>query len=271
LFYINEPEDEDGFVWVKKGDKKIFRVARSGDNLISHFKCDLCVFRNIHKRDPSKCHADELSLCCLRRANLDSLWSRERSTVSNNARLVRRGAEYNIATGQEGMYPTMGPMPLEDVTGHSVAVQVLLASREAGKYHADHSQYETIRKYRSAFSNCWLASEKGSRVNISTGRDQKGQSILLTTCPTDSEWYKRFDKGLKKRMGQDVRSQLGFSIQVMKEMMRRLELLWDGLPEGEEKDDVLGAIVYALVSYCNALRGNQGFKLDLGGLRKHQR
>jgi hypothetical protein len=139
-FFINEPEDEDGFVWVKKGDEKRFRVARSGDNLISHFQCDLCVFRNIHKRDPSKCHADELALCCLRRANLDSLWSRERSTVSNNARLVRRGAEYNIATGQEGMYPTKGPMPLEDVTGNSVAGQVLLASRELGKYHADHSQ-----------------------------------------------------------------------------------------------------------------------------------
>jgi hypothetical protein len=140
-----------------------------------------------------------------------ALWPRERSTVSNNSRLVRCSGEYNIATGQERMYPTMGPMPLEDVTGHSVAVQILLASREAGKYHVDHSQYETIRKHRSAFSNCWLALEKGSRVNISTGRDQRGQSILLTTCPTDSEWFKKpFDKGLKKRMGQDVRSQLGF-------------------------------------------------------------
>jgi hypothetical protein len=79
----------------------------------------------------------------LRRANLDPLWSRERSTVSNNIRVVRRGAEYNIATGQEGMYPIMGPMPLEDVTGedvtgHSIAAQILLASREAGKYHVDH-------------------------------------------------------------------------------------------------------------------------------------
>jgi hypothetical protein len=57
----------------------------------------------------------------------------------------------------------------------------------------------------------------------------------------------------------------------MKEMMKRLERLWLRLPSGEEKDDVLGAIVYALVSYCNALRGNEGFKLDLGGLRKHLR
>jgi hypothetical protein len=43
-FFINEPEDEDGFVWIKKGNEKRFRVAQSGDNLISHFQCDLCVF-----------------------------------------------------------------------------------------------------------------------------------------------------------------------------------------------------------------------------------
>jgi hypothetical protein len=30
-FYIDEPEDEDGFVWVKKGDELRFRVARAGD------------------------------------------------------------------------------------------------------------------------------------------------------------------------------------------------------------------------------------------------
>ena len=256
---------------MKKGDEKRFTVARSGDNLITHFQCDLCVFRNIHKRNPTECHADELALCCLRRANLDALWSRERSTVSNNARLMRRGNDYNIATGQEGMYPSMGPMPLEDVTGHAVAVQVLLASREAGKYHLDHAQYETIRKYRSVFANCWLSSVKGSAVNISTGRDQRGQPVLLSNCPTDSEWYKRFDKGLKKRMGQDVRSQLGFSIQVMLVMMDRLEERWMELAPGEEKDDVLGVIVYSLICYCNALRGNEGFKVDLAGLRKHVR
>ena len=152
------------------------------------------------------------------------------------------------------MYPLMGPMPVEDVTGHAVAVQVLLASREAGKYHADHSQYERIRRYCSVFSNCWLALVKGAAVNISTSRDQRGQSVLLTTCPTDSEWFKRFDKGLRKRMGQDVCSQLGFSIQVMLEMMKRLEGLWMSLDPGEDKDNALGTMVYAVVCYTNALR-----------------
>jgi hypothetical protein len=64
-FFMNEPEDEDGFVWIKKGDKGRFRVARNGDNMITHFQCDLCCFRNIHKRNPTECHADKLPLCCL--------------------------------------------------------------------------------------------------------------------------------------------------------------------------------------------------------------
>jgi hypothetical protein len=65
-------------------------------------------------------------------------------------------------------------------------------------------------------------------------------------------------------MGQDVRSQLGFSIGVMTVMMRRLELLWNESLPGDEKDDVLGAMAYSVISYCNALRGNAGFKMDLG-------
>jgi hypothetical protein len=183
--------------------------------------------------------------------------------------LVRKSAEYNIATNQEETFLVMGPMPVDDVTGHAVAVHVLLASRETGRYHADHKQYETIRKHRSVFSNLWNASARGAAVNISIGKDTRSQSLLLSACPTDSEWYKRFDKGLRKRMGQDVRSQLGFSIGVMTVMMRRFELLWNESPPGDEKDDVLGVMAYSVISYCNALRGNEGFKMDPGGMRKH--
>jgi hypothetical protein len=74
--------------------------------------------------------------------------------------LIRKSAEYNIATNQEEAFLVMGPMPVDDVTGHAVAVHVLLALRETGQYHADHKQYETIRKHRSAFSNLWNASAR---------------------------------------------------------------------------------------------------------------
>jgi hypothetical protein len=102
--------------------------------------------------------------------------------------LVRKSAEYNIATNQEETFPVMGPMPVDNVTGYAVAVNVLLASRETGRYHADHKQeYETIRKHRLVFSNLWNASARGEAVNISIGKDTRGQSLLLSACPTDSE------------------------------------------------------------------------------------
>jgi hypothetical protein len=36
----------------------------------------------------------------------------------------------------------------------------------------------------------------------------------------------------------------------------------------DDKDDVLGAMVmvYVVLLYSNALRANEGFKMDLGGL-----
>jgi hypothetical protein len=53
-------------------------------------------------------------------------------------------------------------------------------------------------------------------------------------------------------------------------IMRRLELLWNESPPGDNQDDVLGLMVYAIISYCNALvRGNEDFKMDLGSMCKH--
>jgi hypothetical protein len=152
-FHVNEPEDEDGFVWVKKGDEQRFKVARNGDNLTTLFQCDLCVFRHVIKREPSESYPDRLALCAYRLVNLAALWSRERSMVTNNKRWVQKGARLNQVLGQIRTYPTLGPMPLEDVTGHGVAAQMLMASCDPDKYHTEYSQYDTIPKLRSAYSS----------------------------------------------------------------------------------------------------------------------
>jgi hypothetical protein len=267
-FFTYEPEDEDGYVWIKKGDEKRFMVARNGDNLLTHFQCDLCVFRNLHQRDPVlRSQRDDLALCVYRRANLDAFWSRERATVSSNRLWVRRGVDLSQAVDQQDTYPALGPMPLADVTGHGVAALELMASTRPGAYHASHSQFDTIRKLRSSFSSFWMASPRG--VTLSAGRDLRGGSIRLSDCPTDSEWFRRFSQGMKKRMGQDVRPQLGFSVEVMLALLARLEESWKVLPLGKLKDDTLGALAYSSLSYANALRGNEGFKLDLNGLVRH--
>jgi len=73
-----EPEDEDGFVTLKSQDKLRFLVARKGDHLTCPFQCDLCHFRNIQKRNPIHNKVEDMRLLrCIRRANLDAMWSRE--------------------------------------------------------------------------------------------------------------------------------------------------------------------------------------------------
>jgi hypothetical protein len=159
-------------------------------------------------------------------------------------------------------------MPVEDLTGHRAAIHMLLTLLEPGAYSKNYKQFDTIRKMRSAFSNAWGASAKATLFNISTGKEDRRKD-RLTRCPTDSEWFGRFQLGCKKRMGQDVRPQLGLSIDVMKEYMDRLEAKWLSVTDQDTQDLLCAVGAYSVTSYAASLRGNEGFLLDLFGLRQH--
>jgi hypothetical protein len=159
-------------------------------------------------------------------------------------------------------------MPVDDVVGHRAAIQMLLYSLESGAYSDDHKQFDTIRKMRSAYSNAWGTSACGTLFNISTGKEDRRKD-RLTQCPTDSEWFGTFQLGCKKRMGQDVRPQLGLLIGVMKEYMDRLESKWLLSTDDRERNLFCAVGAYSALSYAASLRGNEGFLLDLFGLRQH--
>jgi hypothetical protein len=74
--------DEDDEV-----DKNRFKAARSGEYLMIPFQCDRCHFVNIKKREPEKIQklVDKTLIVGIRRANLDSFWYRETTTVEGNA------------------------------------------------------------------------------------------------------------------------------------------------------------------------------------------
>jgi hypothetical protein len=48
---------------------------------------------------------------------------------------------------------TAGPLPKEDHCGYEVAVEMLIHSCRAGSYLAAYTQFDTIRKLRTVFSN----------------------------------------------------------------------------------------------------------------------
>jgi hypothetical protein len=191
-------------VWRQKGDEKRFQVGRNGDNLITHFQCDLCTFRNIQRRNPIEGKpTDDLMMCCIWRANLDPFWSCEKSTVSSNLGNVAKAIQTSERVEMRMPYETLGPMPVEDLTGHRAAIHMLLTSLEPGAYSKNYKQFDTIRKMWSAFLNAWGASAKATLFNVSTGKEDRHKD-RLTRCPTDSEWFGRFQLGCKKRMGQDL-------------------------------------------------------------------
>jgi hypothetical protein len=105
-------------------------------------------------RDPwnSKWEDHEI-LEYIRRAILDSFWSRESSTVAFNLREARR-MELKVSDrlGMPSITPPMGPFPLNDECGMKAAIAMLDRSLDPGRY-ADQVQYGTFRKVRSTITN----------------------------------------------------------------------------------------------------------------------
>ena len=134
-FPIRARTDEDGFENVIEADAERFKYAQNRDNLMVPFRCDICHFRKIQKQnpDPLKYAKDALALSCIRRANLDSIWSREHSTVSQNASQAYTTEDLGEALGFDFVVPPMGPFFLEDTFGMKIACVTLLKSLAPGK------------------------------------------------------------------------------------------------------------------------------------------
>jgi hypothetical protein len=166
-------------------------------------------------------------------------------------------------------YEPLGPMLVDDLTGHRATFQMLLCSLEASAYSKDYKQFDTIYKLQSSFSNAWGVSARGMLFIVSKDKEDRKKD-RLTQCPTDLEWFGRFQLGCKKRMGQDMRPQLGLSIDVMKEYMKEHLENKCLLTNDVNKRDLLCSVgAYSAMTYAASLRGDEGFILDLFGLRQH--
>ena len=230
-FHINLPADEDGYSWLAhEEDQFRFRQARNGDHLMTPFQCDWCLFRLVTGRVPrSTARHDVFLLCILRRCNLDAFWGRESSTVLANRRNLDQLIHlWDNLLDTTPVLPSLGPYPAYDCFGVTVAVGLLVKSLNPGKY-ADHTQFETMRKLRSAYSNLYHASAGGSTAMMTLGRDTA--KTFLSSCPSNSLWFERFCRGCFKRMGQETHQDLALSIDVLMALLRLLEDQWVSRPE----------------------------------------
>jgi hypothetical protein len=264
-FPIAKPRDEDGEEVYDEEDADRYIVGRDGDNLVTPFQCDQCHFRNLMRRDPVEGLPQDVRLLKLiRRANLDALWSREPKTVSSNLAICKQGLQVAGALGFKGqLFRPMGPFPLDDTFGMGAAVVMLQQSLRPGKYDKS-VQFGTVRKFRSCFSNVYQASAAGHNAVV-MARDTR--KLTVTTCPTYGEFFERFVKGLHKRMGEIVKPDRALSLEVLKEIMAKLEEEWKA-PGGETLALAMEGAFY-LIAYCCALRGEEVSKADLYGILRH--
>jgi len=171
----------------------------------------------MHMRDPDATPLDEATLCCIRRAILDSFWGRAEGTVRGNLgslRNMHESAQCNF--GMQFLLPAMGPFPLKDTFGMGPAIVMLKHSLDPGRY-GDHITFSTLRKYRSSFSNVWGASIESLQESIMARVTAK---MFTSTCPTNGLWFERFMGGVHSRMGDDHRPDAAISSSVMKLLLR---------------------------------------------------
>lgn len=257
--------DPDDFEEDSDADR--FQEARDGDHFMTPFQCDRCHFVNVRKRFPIGSEQDKLLLLCIRRAILDSLWSRERSTVAKNLSELRLFLTISTTLGNTQPFPGRGPFPVADASGIEVACNMLVRSLRPGK-NADTVQYETIRKGRSVFSNFVHACDGGTgTVSLSMG-DRGG--TYTTSSPTNSFWFRRFLSGCHRRMGDVWIPDRALTID---EILAALAILEDDWQSHRTQLEVLlpTALTGALLvsGFGAGLRGEEIPQIDVGGLRKH--
>lgn len=233
------------------------------------FQCDNCHFRNIKGEDPQEdlLAEDFLLMMCIRRCNLDALWSKEPTTVESNRRelikAINVGKKLGLASGH--LFKIKRPHRLSDNCNMALAATMMLRSLDAGR-NKKYVQLNTVRSMRAAASNYWRASTLKDDVSVL----MRGQTKLTaSSSPTNTTWFEYFMLGYHKRVGNVCRPDKAVSIELMLALMNRFEEQWKSA-EGDrlaEKEVVFPAL-FALCAYVASLRGEEVPLLDLEQTRE---
>lgn len=254
----------DGAMVEDPRDKDRFLTARSGDHLVHEFQCDLCHFRNIQNLDPNVKGAaeDYLLMMCIRRANLDALWSREPATIEHNRRdvmkTIAKGKMLGLQCGS--LFHVKRGYRLYDDFNMALAATMMYRSLDAGK-NDTYVQFNTVRSMRAASGNYWRAAAQKGEISVMMRGQQK---LTSSSSPTNSIWFENFMLGFHKRVGDVNRPDKAISIELMIAMMNRFEAQWQAAQGNRlEEKAVIFPALFAVSAYVASLRGEEVPLLDL--------
>ena len=108
--------------------------------------------------------------------------------------------ELSAMLGLQGSYEHTYHYELRDHCGYEVAITVLLYSLKKGKHDKAYTQFDTIRKLRSVYSNHFRTLPQANKAHLSMV-GSKGSYFRLSTDECGTLWFQRFMSSCQKRMG----------------------------------------------------------------------
>jgi hypothetical protein len=152
--------------------------------------------------------------------------------------------------------------------GFGVAFSMLCQSQRKGRHLKSYTQFATIRKQRSAFSNLYMASKESAESGKIIAQGSQSNSFI-SNCPTNSFWFSKWVVGCETRMGFVIKQNQAISLQVMRAMVESFK---EDIQEAEqyswERQRLCMGLTYTVISYFASLRGSEGMNLDLQTLVK---
>ena len=259
------PRDFNGASLAELEDEVRFRQARPGDHLCSAFQCPNCQSQNIRGRDLTPGEVEDEAFEALTiRATLDAFWSHSSKTIAGHVREVKYICKYADALGITHPFPRLGPFSKSQHLGMLQAIMVLFRSTEPGRKR-ETVQYGTARNVRSTFTVLWEVSpESGGDITLSSA-SSKGRYIA--TCnPSEGRWYQQFAIGCCARMGDIVRQDRAYTIQVLLKLLDMYEREYQDLGIAMSMES-LCSVMFLLITCLGGMRGYEAVWTDLAALR----
>jgi hypothetical protein len=227
------------------------------------FQCDYCWFVNLMKRPARDIYdADARLLAYIRIVNLDMFWSKEPSTVANTLRALVKGRKISEELGMDPVNIPVGPWPVADTCGFQIAIEILRSSQLPGRNASTYTQFDSIRKMRSAYLTAYEASPARCLDNGCLKSD-KGQILSFVNSCTQSRLFVMFMLGCEKRMGRLVKQDLGISITMLEELLKLydIELREETTTIARKREIVVYAGTFVIL-FGGALRGGEVLMLE---------
>ena len=190
-------------------------------------------------------------------------------TVEKHVNKLKMGLRISDSLGCAGPYVQTCSLPPFDHCGYEVAIHMLMNSLNPGRINKNYTQWDTIRKLRTCYSN-FVRSSNQANITTLAINDNKGVYQRIGQDACGSFWFSRFLKGCQNRMGCESRRNKAFSTDLLLSVLHKSERRYR--VETSEKNKHLWLVFwcYSTISYVISLRGSEGFLLDLEGLIRHQ-